>query len=181
MRIISYHAIFAIITFLVFISSLVSAAESKTNLAEIEKIAASYMTAFFQGDISIAANLTHPDTLNELQRSFLAELDRAKQADQERAFLSQMAVNESGQKLREMTALELYITLVGSDHKRDPKAFEEMKKTKVEVINSKMQNANEAIVYLKIMTPTQSGTKTQNSGLLLSRSGTEWKVKGNAK
>ncbi len=172
--------ILVVILFLLFIRSPASSADIRATRSEIEKIAKSYMTAFFIGDIRTAANQMHPDTLNELQQAFLGKLTEARQAGQERQFLSQMNLKETAETLRKLSSLELYITLVEGDHRKDEKLFEEMKKTRVEVMDCRILKENEAIVYLKITTPLRKGTKTQNGSLLLLKYGTEWKVKGNA-
>jgi hypothetical protein len=174
------NAILVSALFLLFINASVASADAKSSQTEIENTAKKYMTAFFRGDIRTAANFMHPETLNELRRSFLSELDNAKAAGQEDKFLAQMNVKKDGDTLRKLNSKELYVILVESDHKKNENGFQKMKETTVSVVSSKLLQTGEATVQLKITTPTENGTKTQDTGLLLAKAGGEWKVKGNS-
>lgn len=172
--------IFASLVLFIRISNAEST-DRKSSQIELEEVAKNYMTAFFLGDLSTAANFTHPDTLNELRRSFLQQLDNAKTAGQDGQFLAQMNIKKDSKTLKKLNSKELYVVLIESDRsKRNETLLQEMKKTTVEVDSSKLLQNGEATVQLKMTSPTVSGTQTQRGGLLLARTGGKWKVKGNS-
>lgn len=176
----SVAILFFVSLFLFMNASTAETADRNSGQSGMEDVAKNYMTAFFLGDMSTAANYMHPETLNELRRSFLRELDKAKAAGQEGPFLAQMNVKKDGKALKKLNSKELYVILVGSDHRKNENAFQEMRKTTVEAVSSKILPSGEAIVQLKMTSPTKSGTQAQGGGLLLSKIGGEWKVKGNS-
>jgi len=178
-KVFSVALLFFVSLFLFNIST-AKAADGKSGQAGMEDVAKNYMTAFFLGDISTAVNYMHPETLKELRRSFLSELDKAKAEGQEAQFLAKMNVKKDAKTLKKLNSKELFVVLVGSDHRKNENAFLAMKKTTVEVVNSKILPSGEAIVQLKITSPTGNGTKSQGGGLLLAKIGGEWKVKGNS-
>ncbi len=155
-------------------------ADCQSDLSNAERVAKDYMTAFYQGDFEKAAQLTHPDTLATLKRTFLVKLERAQAEGRQSALLKEIGVKEDVAILRRMPPQELYVTLVKSNQKRGASdALKHMSKTKVEILSSELINSNEAAVRLRIKNPADADLDNRAGGLLLRRYKKYWRVRTN--
>ena len=155
-------------------------AYGQNDLRNAERVAKEYMTAFYRGDFDKAARLTHPDTLATLKQTFLASLDEARAEGRQREMLKDIGVREDVETLRNMSPHDLYVTLIKSNQKRgNNEALQNMEQTTVEIVSSKLLNANEAAVELKINMPSTDGVENRAGGLLLRRYQKYWRVKTN--
>ena len=142
--------------------------ESKFSLAEAA--AKDYMTAFFHGDISKAASLTHPDTLQRMRTLILGELDGSLTPED-------LGLQLSVDEVRELGDQEFYVALVEADRSRTPDAAAAMRTARVEVINSREAQDGAIAVQLRLLTPSRNGGfVAQEAEFILRSSGTEWKV-----
>jgi hypothetical protein len=149
-----------------------------TDLSEAETVAVSYMTAFFHGDVQTAANLTHQETLENLRSTYLRELDKAQAEGREQQFLEEAGVRVDSTTLRNMGVHDLYVTLVGSNQKKGrPEQLRAMQRAVVSAESSKMLNADEVAVRLKIVIPGDKGSVNQVDRLLVAKQGNLWRVK----
>ncbi len=165
---------------LLWFSVFLNSAFAQNDLSAAEGVATSYMTAFFHGDMETAANLTHQDTLENLKRTYLLELDKAQSEDRIQQFLAKAGVKSDPNTLRQMSPHDLFVTLVGSNQKRASDAtLQAMKHTVVKVERSELVSPNVASVHLKILIPKETGTVNQSGGLLLAKQGGIWRVKSN--
>ena len=177
--IIKWHH-FQIVSLVISFVLSANVAVGESDLSSAESVAIDYMAAFYQGDFKKAAQLTHPDTLATLKRTFLAKLERAQTKGQQNALLKKIGVKEDVETLRRMPPQELYVTLVKSNQKRGASdAFKHMSKTKVEILSSELINSNEAAVRLKIENPADTGLDNRAGGLLLRRYKKNWRVRTN--
>ena len=167
-----------IVTLLAVLSVFADYVNGQSDLSEAERVAKSYMTAFFQGDIETAANLTHPGTLAALKKSFLIQLDKAYAEGRQQALLKEIGVQVDAKTLRNMNPHDLYVTIVRSNQNRGQSdVLKAMKKSKVKIVKSELLNPNEAAVQLKIITPDAGTAVDQTTGVLLTKYGQEWRVK----
>ncbi len=150
------------------------------SLSRAESVAQEYMTAFLRGDFEKAANLTHPDTLATLKRTFLIQLDQAREEGRQQELLKEIGIKEDVRKLRAMNPHDFYVTVVKSNQKRgENEAFKSMTKTQVEVVSSELRNADEAAVQVRIKIPGEDGFVNRAGGLLLRRHNRYWRVRTN--
>jgi len=155
-------------------------ADPQTDLSEAEAVAKRYMTAFFHGDMQTAAGLMHQETLENLKKVYLSELDKAQAEGRVQQFLAEAGVKMDVDTLRSMNAHDLYVTLMGSNQKRAPLAFlQAAQRAVVNIDGSELLSANEASVRLKISIPTNKGVINQIGGLVLEKNGGVWRVKSN--
>ena len=150
------------------------------SLSRAEAVAREYMTAFLRGDFEKAANLTHPDTLATLKRTFLIQLDQARNEGRQQELLNEVGIKEDVNKLRTMNPHDFYVTMVKSNQKRGGnEAFKSMTKTQVEVVSSELRNADEATVRVRIKIPSEDGPVNRAGGLLLRKYNQYWRVRTN--
>jgi hypothetical protein len=147
---------------------------------DAERAAKIYMTAFFHGDLQTAASLTHPETLDSIRSSLLGDLAKTNDKTGKPVTPADFGLELSLDEIHKLSAEAIYVAMLEADHKRDPAMFEAMKQTQVEVLSSQITPDGKAIVRLKIITPTRTSTSSQDSGLMLRLSNSQWKVLGNA-
>lgn len=147
------------------------------SLTRAEAVAKDYMTAFLRGNFEIAAQLTHPDTLATLKRTFLVQLDQARADGLQQELLNEVGIKVDSRTLRAMNPHDFYVTIVKSNQKRgDSEAFKLMNRTQVEVVDSELLNADEAAVRLRINIPGEDGFVNRAGGLLLRKYNRLWRV-----
>lgn len=150
------------------------------NMSRAEAVAQEYMTAFLRGDFEKAANLTHPDTLATLKRTFLIRLDQARAEGRQQELLKEVGIKEDVGKLRAMNPHDFYVTVVKSNRKRgDNEAFKSMKKTQVEVVSSELRSTDEAAVRVRVKIPGENEIVNRAGGLLLRKHNQYWRVRTN--
>jgi len=155
-------------------------AHCQSDLSAAERVARSYMKAFFRGDFEKAAKLTHPDTLATLKQTLLVKLDQAQAEGRQRELLKEIGIKVDVGTLRRMNPHDFYVTIIKSNQKRgNTDALKAMKGTKVEVGGSELLNADEATVQLRIKVPADVGGDSRAGGLLLRRHKKYWRVKTN--
>jgi hypothetical protein len=167
-------------TLLLWFCAFLNNVNAQSNLSGAEEVAKTYLTAFFHGDMEVAANLTHQDTLEKLKKNILLDLEKAQSEGRVQQFLDEAGIKSSPDKFRQMSAHNLFITLVGDNQKRASAAeLQAMKRTVVNVEQSELVNANEVSVRLKILLPADRGTVNQSAILLFAKQGNAWRVKSN--
>ena len=160
---------------------MIAAAAAQSSAApEAEHIAKVYMTAFFAGDIRTAADLTDPRTLDRMREGFISELLKVADPEQEKAILANLGVAKTTAELGQVDSRKLYIAMTEAEHRRAPQVFEAMKRARFEVLGSAPNPTGGVTVRLRILTPSASGTSTQESGLVMRQILGDWKVVGNA-
>jgi hypothetical protein len=151
------------------------------ELSEPEKIAQEYMTAFFHGNLERSFSLMHPDVLNKQKKAIIDAYDNAKKSGNVEKFRQDFPNIDNLDSTLQLPAKDLFILLakkgLESASEQDRAA---MKKTVVRVIGSLSSENDMVTVSLEITTPTQSGTRKQNAGLILSKYNGEWRVVKNA-
>lgn len=170
-----------LLSLLVTAVALSSIARSQSDALQVEEVAAKYMGAFFHGDLSVAASLTHPETLARIKASFLEELRTATSGTGEPVTPADYGLSLTMREVVELEAEALYVAVLEADRSRDPVSAEAMRRATIEVIESREGPEGATIVRLRVVTPTSvGGSSAQEVGLLLRASGSEWKVVGNA-
>ena len=155
-------------------------AHCQSDLSAAERVARSYMQAFFRGDFEKSARLTHPDTLATLKHTLLVKLDQAQADGRQSELLKEIGIKIDVETLRRMNPHDFYVTITKSNQKQgNADALKAMRGTKVEVVGSELLNANEATVQLRIQVPADAGGGSRAGGLLLRRYKKYWRVKTN--
>ena len=152
---------------------------AQTPASDAERVAKIYMTAFFAGDMKTAAELTDTRTLERIRETFLAELLKAD-PDSEKAILANFGRGATTAKLSQMDAKSLYVALTEADHRKNPKVFQAMKRTQVEVLASAPNPSGGVTVRFRITTPAAGIPTSTESGLMMKQVRGEWKIVGNA-
>jgi hypothetical protein len=129
--------------------------------------------------VETAANLTLKETLADLKRRFLKDLDKSKAEGREREFLEGTGVEVDARRLRAMSPHELYVRVMEGGRRKAGERQQGMKGAQVKVESSKRVGKSEVAVQLKAVIPTEKGPVTKEGGLLLSREGSAWRVKSN--
>jgi hypothetical protein len=157
-----------------------AAEEPTPRLADAERAAEQYMTAFFHSDLRTAASLTHPETLQQIKSAFTQAWEEAKASGKEAEFLGKSGI-EPSTDLRALDLIDFYVTVVGGSRRSAADATTAMKATAVAVSGSELAEAERVAVTLAITTPAGGASRTQESKLLLARVNGQWKVLGNAR
>jgi hypothetical protein len=148
---------------------------------DAEHSAKIYMTAFFSGDLKMAADLTDPRTLERIRESLLAQMVEVTDPAEEKAILASLGVAQSTVELSQLDARTLYVALTERDRRRNPQVFDAMKATRVEVLGSVANPAGGVTVQLRVTSPSGAGTSSQESKLLMRQVLGDWKVVGVAR
>jgi hypothetical protein len=145
---------------------------------DAERSARVYMKSFMSGDIKAAADLMDPKTLERIRTSFLSELINVGDADSEKAILANLGLARSTAELSAVDAKTLFIAITESDRRRNPQVFEAMKSARIDVLGSAPSPTGGVTVHFRIITPTGSGTSSQDSAILMRQVLGDWKVVG---
>lgn len=159
----------------------VASSQAQDGVAEAKKVAVSYMTALFNGDVETAAKLTHSKTLEDLRNKYLKDLDKAKAEGRERQFLEETGVEVDARELRAMSSHELYVTVMKGSRKMGGEQGKAGRGADVKVESSKKVGASEVSVAMKVVVSTEKGPVTKTGSLLLSKEGRDWRVKASQK
>jgi len=151
---------------------------ANAETSDAERTAQVYMTAFFSGDVRTAADLTDTRTLERIRESFLNELLKAD-PESEKAILATFGPGVTTAKLAQMDVKSLYIALTLADHRKNPKVFEAMRRTHIEILGSAPSASGGVTVRFRITTPPAPFPTSRESGLILKQVEGKWKVVGN--
>jgi hypothetical protein len=155
---------------------------SENSLSEAEKIAQTYLTAFFQGNLKLSFSLMDQELLQEQQNSLKKEYESSIKDGTSEQFVQQFNGIDDFDELLKLPPSEFFATLTEKDRERaGPESLEMMKKSIVKTKNSTFMEDNQAKVTLEIVTPKPDGsTFTQEGGLVLSFKNGNWLVVGNS-
>jgi hypothetical protein len=167
--------------FVLCLISFVASSQAQDGVAEAKKVAVSYMTALFNGDVETAAKLTHSKTLEDLRNKYLKDLDKAKAEGREREFLEETGVEADAGEIRAMSSRELYVALMKGSRQMAGEQGKAGRGAEVKVESSKKVGANEVSVALKVIVSTEKGPVPKTGSLLLSKEGRDWRVKASKK
>lgn len=155
---------------------------SGAQQTEAEKVARTYMTAFFHSDIDIAVSLMHPVILEQQKANIAKAYDEAKKQGKEKELRSSFEHIGNLDSLLQLPTPEFWSTLMKKDRERAPaQNLEAMKKSVVKVIGSETIKENTVKVKLQITTPTGKGESKQEGAILLSLYNGKWRVVEGAK
>ena len=130
-----------------------------------EESAQKYLTAFFHGDLETAAELSHPETLENLKEAYLQQV--ATGAIPEKEFRNQLGVPDD-KELNSIDPNYLFIKLQELNRSGAPPGYHEaMKKTTVTVKSSERSAEGLVMVVLTVVTPTKNGESVQESPIYL--------------
>ena len=167
-----------IVILIAVLTLFVEVVSGQTDLSKAEQVAQNYMSAFLRGDIEMAADLTHPETLAALRKSFINQLDQANAEGRQEAFLKELGVQHDVNTLRRMNPRDLYVTIVRSNQNSGQNTvLKAMKESKVQIEKSELLNPGEAAVQLKIITFDAGTVFEEPAGVLLTKYEEEWRVK----
>ena len=155
---------------------------SDTQPTEAEKVARTYMTAFFHGDIDNAVSLMHPVILEQQKANIAKAYEEAKKKGKEKEFRESFKHIGDVDSLLKLPAPEFWSTLMKKDRERAAaQNLEAMKKSVVKVIGSETTKENTVKVKLQITIPTATGETKQEGAILLSLYNGKWRVVEGAK
>ena len=153
--------------------SLSFAQSGNTILAE--KIAEEYLSAFYQGDLNKAAELTHPDQLNTLKLALLSEINSGRLPEQE--FRSMAEISDE-KELDTLSPKFFFITMQKANRKGSPAEFlNSMKNAKIKASKSNILSSGLIEVLLSVTSLRPDGNEsTQQTPIYVKRDGDAFKV-----
>lgn len=144
------------------------------SLREAESTAVAYMSAFFRGDIEVAASLTHHDALAQAKAGIVAEFEKA---NPDTALVQLFGDKTTAAEVRAMEPIAVYIQAVSANQMRPTEdARAALAKTSVSAAGSSFAGTGRARVTLALSMPTKTGPNKQNTVLVLRTSMGAWKV-----
>ena len=155
---------------------------AESSLSEAEKVAQTYMTAFFHGNVKLSFSLMDQEILQEHQNSIKEAYESSKKDGSSEKFVKQFDNINNLDELLKLPPNEFFVILSEKNRERArPEHLEMMKKAIVKVTNSAFIEGNKAKVSLEIINPKpDGGTFMQKGGLILSLKNGKWFVVGNA-
>ena len=172
-----------IITFVIIAACLVAfnSYASEGSLSEAEKVAQTYMTAFFQGNYELSFSLMDQEVLQENKNLMKKAYESSIKDGTSEQFVKQFYGINDFDELLKLPPKEFFITLTEKNNQRgNVEQLEAMKKSVVKVTRSTFMEDNKAKVTLEITMPKPDGnTFTQEGGLTLSYKNEKWFVVGN--
>lgn len=162
------------LTFLLFLFALGLSAQEKDSLAEAERVAQEYLTAFYHGDLQTAAELTHPELLAKTKRDFLQKAQAGLLDDSPFAeYVSSMAFGE----LMQVPSRTLFIRIQELSRAAAPvQATEAMQMAQISLVSSERTSETLVQVVLNVVVPTAKGGREQDSPVYLKKFHDDYRV-----
>lgn len=149
-------------------------ADDTDSLADAERVARQYLTAFYTGDLETAARLTHPELLAKTKRDFLQKAQAGMLDDSPFGeFVTSMEFGE----LMQIPSSNLFVKIQElSRASTPPQAIEAMQMAQINVVSSERVSEALVQVLLNVVVPTAKGGREQDSPVYLKKFNDDYRV-----